>query len=172
MSSLALPLTRTSFFPQPEISRPVLKTWEARCLSRTMTSGEPCHVRYHQMPDIKIKRVYDTPDPHDGVRILVDRLWPRGLHKSDVHMEYWLKDVAPSPELRRWFGHDPANWNMFQIRYRQELMHGNADLSRLIHLAGQQNVTLLYAAHNTQCNHALILQDFLRKTVAKQKMHG
>ena len=68
----------------------------------------------HRVPDIRIKRVYAAAEPDDGVRILVDRLWPRGLHKSDVKMDLWLKDVAPSTELRQWFGHDPAHWEVFQ----------------------------------------------------------
>lgn len=115
--------------------------------------------------DIRIKRVYDPPATADGIRILVDRLWPRGLHKSDVPMDYWLKNVAPSPGLRRWFAHDPAHWNEFQISYRQELHHGNADLTRLCELAKKHRVTLLYAARDPLCNHALILQNFLRKNI-------
>lgn len=117
------------------------------------------------MSDIRIKRVYDPPTPDDGIRVLVDRLWPRGLRKSDVHMDYWLKEVAPSPELRRWFSHDPAHWAEFQISYRQELSQGCSELSQLSALAGKERLTLLYAAHNPHCNHALVLQDFLRETV-------
>lgn len=115
----------------------------------------------HRMPEIRIKRVYDAAAPDDGVRVLVDRLWPRGLHKSDVKMDLWLKDVAPSTELRRWFGHDPAHWNEFQTRYRQELSHGNADVSQLMTLTKDNRVTLLYAAHDVLHNHALVLQAFL-----------
>ena len=85
----------------------------------------------HRVPDIRIKRVYAEQEPDDGIRILVDRLWPRGLHKSDVKMDLWLKDVAPSPELRHWFGHDPAHWDVFQARYRQELSQPNAALERM-----------------------------------------
>ncbi|WP_254604865.1 DUF488 domain-containing protein [Acetobacter syzygii] len=121
-----------------------------------------------RLPDIVIKRVYDPYDVTDGIRILVDRLWPRGLHKSDVKMDYWLKNVAPSPELRHWFAHDPAHWDEFQINYRHELLHGNADLSRLIEIASQHKVTLLYAARNPLCNHALVLQKFLTDTLSKK----
>ncbi|KAB8123114.1 DUF488 domain-containing protein [Komagataeibacter medellinensis] len=123
------------------------------------------------MSDIRIKRIYDPPTPDDGIRVLVDRLWPRGLRKSDVSMDYWLKDVAPSTELRRWFGHDPAHWAAFQISYRQELSRGSVELSQLSALADKERVTLLYAAHDPHCNHALVLQDFLRKNTSKQAQH-
>ncbi|NHN93833.1 DUF488 domain-containing protein [Acetobacter sicerae] len=115
----------------------------------------------HAAADVKLKRVYDAPAPDDGLRVLVDRLWPRGLHKSDVKMDLWLKDVAPSPDLRHWFGHDPAHWDEFRLRYRQELSNGNAEIARLAELARKGRVTLLYAAHDPLHNHALVLRDFL-----------
>lgn len=121
----------------------------------------------HRVPDIRIKRVYAEQEPDDGIRILVDRLWPRGLHKSDVKMDLWLKDVAPSPELRHWFGHDPAHWDVFQARYRQELLQPNAALERMITLMKNNTLTLLYAAHDTEHNHARVLMDYLQHLPAQ-----
>ena len=121
----------------------------------------------HHVPDIRIKRVYAEQEPNDGIRILVDRLWPRGLHKSDVKMDLWLKDVAPSPELRHWFGHDPAHWDVFQARYQQELSQPNAELERMITLMKNNTLTLLYAAHDTEHNHARVLMDYLKHLPAQ-----
>ncbi|MFW7268663.1 DUF488 domain-containing protein [Gluconacetobacter sp. Hr-1-5] len=114
------------------------------------------------LPDVRIRRVYEAPEAGDGVRVLVDRLWPRGMRKADLPMDLWLKDAAPSPALRRWFGHDPARWAAFQERYRQELAAGNADIAKLVDLARHGTLTLLYAAHDQAHNHALVLRDFLR----------
>ena len=111
--------------------------------------------------DVRIKRVYDLPSEIDGVRVLVDRLWPRGLHKSDVKMDYWLKNAAPSSDLRHWFDHDPAHWDEFKLRYRDELSEGNSDIKKLENLMKQGRITLLYAAHDPLHNHALVLQKFL-----------
>lgn len=119
-------------------------------------------VEKSHVPEIGLKRVYDAPEHGDGVRVLVDRLWPRGMRKEDLKMDLWLKDVAPSPDLRHWFGHDPGRWAEFQIRYRQELNAGNPEIARLMALAGKEKVTLLYAAHDLAHNHALVLRDFLR----------
>lgn len=115
----------------------------------------------HDIPDVRLKRVYDAAAPDDGLRVLVDRLWPRGLRKTDMKMDLWLKDVAPSPNLRQWFGHDPAHWDEFRLRYRQELSSGNAEIARLVEFARKGRVTLLYAAHDPLHNHALVLRDFL-----------
>ncbi|WP_246376935.1 DUF488 domain-containing protein [Gluconacetobacter aggeris] len=119
-------------------------------------------VERSHMSEIGLKRVYDAPEPGDGVRVLVDRLWPRGVRKEDLKMDLWLKDVAPSPDLRHWFGHDPARWAAFQVRYRQELDAGNPEIAQLAALADKEKVTLLYAAHDLAHNHALVLRDFLR----------
>ena len=116
------------------------------------------------LSEIGLKRAYDAAEPGDGVRVLVDRLWPRGVRKNDLKMDLWLKDVAPSPDLRHWFGHDPARWTEFQIRYRQELNVGNPEVAKLVELAAREKVTLLYAAHDLTHNHALVLRDFLRRT--------
>lgn len=119
-------------------------------------------VRDDHRSEIGLKRVYDAPEPGDGVRVLVDRRWPRGVRKDALKMDLWLKDVAPSPDLRHWFGHDPARWEEFQARYRRELQAGNPEIAQLEALAGREKVTLLYAAHDLAHNHALVLRDFLR----------
>jgi uncharacterized protein YeaO (DUF488 family) len=112
--------------------------------------------------EIRIKRVYDPPDDTDGTRVLVDRLWPRGLRKADAALTLWLKEIAPSPELRKWFGHDSARWAEFGRRYRTEL-RGNADaVARLANVSKHGPLTLLYAAHDTAHNHALVLAAYLR----------
>jgi len=110
---------------------------------------------------IRIKRVYDPPDVSDGTRILVDRLWPRGLSKEKAALSCWLKDIAPSPGLRAWFGHDPTRYDEFADRYRAELAGNKAEVARLKDLAKQNPVTLLYAAHDEDHNHALVLSEYL-----------
>jgi uncharacterized protein YeaO (DUF488 family) len=110
---------------------------------------------------IKIKRIYEEPTPNDGRRILVDRLWPRGLTKEKARVDWWLKEIAPSNELRRWFGHDPARWAEFKARYRDELKSQGALLDELRSLAVKESVTLLYAAKDEEHNNALLLRDLL-----------
>ncbi|GAA4475225.1 DUF488 domain-containing protein [Gluconacetobacter asukensis] len=119
------------------------------------------------LPDVRTRRVYEAPEPGDGVRVLVDRLWPRGMRKADLPMDLWLKDAAPSPDLRRWFGHDPARWEAFEDRYRQELAAGNADVTKLVDLARHGTLTLLYAARDPAHHHALVLQGFVRAAVSR-----
>ena len=110
---------------------------------------------------IQIKRAYDAPSRHDGFRILVERLWPRGLTKARVAVDLWLKDVAPSPELRKWFGHDPAKWKQFEQRYWKEL-HAQTEAVALIRQRIKQGtVTLVYAARDEEHNGALALKKFL-----------
>lgn len=111
--------------------------------------------------EIRIKRVYDPPQESDGVRILVDRLWPRGLRKERAAITRWLKDIAPSSELRKWFGHDPARWAEFSRRYRSELARNHDAIAKLAELSKGDPVTLLYAAHDTEHNHALVLADYI-----------
>jgi uncharacterized protein YeaO (DUF488 family) len=113
------------------------------------------------MAVIKIKRVYEEPKPSDGRRILVDRLWPRGLSKEKAQVDWWLKEMAPSSELRRWFGHDPGRWAEFKVRYREELKSQDALLDELRSLAAKESVTLLYAAKDEEHNNALVLKDLL-----------
>ena len=110
----------------------------------------------------QIKRIYEPVKPSDGIRVLIDRLWPRGVKKSTAHLDYWMKDVAPSPRLRLWFGHRPERFAEFGKRYKKEL-NGNPELAELRKLGRSALVTLLYGARDPQVNHALVLQSVLRK---------
>lgn len=110
---------------------------------------------------LHLKRVYDPPSPEDGQRILVERLWPRGLTKAKAAVDLWLKDVAPSPELRKWFAHDPAKWDEFKKRYWKELQARPEAVDPLRKAARDGAVTLVYAAHDQEHNGALALQEFL-----------
>ncbi|WP_240099657.1 DUF488 domain-containing protein [Thermomonas flagellata] len=113
--------------------------------------------------NVAIKRAYAPPEPGDGMRILVDRLWPRGLRKQAAHIDLWLKEVAPSTALRQWFAHDPAKWGEFRRRYLAELQAGAAAeaLQTLRAHARQRPLTLLYAAHDEAHNQAVVLRDLL-----------
>lgn len=111
--------------------------------------------------DIRIKRAYLAPSPHDGVRVLVDRLWPRGVRKSDAAIDRWVKDIAPSTELRRWFGHDPARWDEFERRYSVELSKDADLLNELRDIAKKGTLTLVYSAHDEAHNQAVVLRDVL-----------
>ncbi len=112
---------------------------------------------------IQIKRVYEPPSPRDGKRFLVERLWPRGMKKENLHAEAWLKEIAPSNDLRRWFAHDPVKWEEFQKRYRAELHSHPEALQPLLNAASRGNVTLLYSAHDQQHNNAIVLKAYLEK---------
>jgi uncharacterized protein YeaO (DUF488 family) len=109
---------------------------------------------------IFLKRAYELPAKTDGMRVLVDRLWPRGLAKIKAKIDLWLKDVAPSTELRKWFGHDPEKWPEFQKKYRAELK-GNPALSELRALSRQGDITLIYAAKDELHNEAVVLKRIL-----------
>lgn len=113
------------------------------------------------MVELRIKRVYEPPAPGDGKRILVDRLWPRGLKRETARIDDWIKDAAPSHELRRWFAHDPAKWDEFRRRYIAELRHNDAlaELRRMARSADK--VTLLFAAKDCAHNNAVVLRDVL-----------
>jgi uncharacterized protein YeaO (DUF488 family) len=111
---------------------------------------------------IRIKRVYRESDDADGKRILVDRLWPRGLTKEKAKVDLWLKDIAPSTELRKWFSHDPAKWAEFQSRYHQELKSKGDQIATLEEEIKRGPVTLLYGAKDEQHNEAVVLQALLR----------
>ena len=113
------------------------------------------------VPMIRVKRVYDPPGPEDGTRILVDRLWPRGIAKSAATWTYWMKEVAPSSELRRWFGHDPQKWRTFLLRYREELSEKSSDVAGLLALVGSGTITLLHAAREERYNNAVVLKEYL-----------
>ena len=110
---------------------------------------------------VQIKRVYEPADPADGARFLVERLWPRGIKKEALKIQAWLKDVAPSTELRQWFSHDPAKWTEFQRRYRTELKQNPESWAPLVTAARNGTVTLLYSAHDATHNNALALKKFL-----------
>jgi uncharacterized protein YeaO (DUF488 family) len=115
---------------------------------------------------LKLKRVYEEPSVGDGYRVLVERLWPRGMTKERAAVDLWLKDIAPGPELRKWFGHDPARWKEFQKRYRAELM-GKGELVDLIRRKSRGGtVTFVYAARDTERNSAIVLKAFAEKTPA------
>lgn len=111
--------------------------------------------------DVQLKRVYEKPDPKDGFRILVDRLWPRGLTKEKAAVDLWLKDIAPSTELRKWFAHDPEKWKEFQKRYLKELKENKEVVAALKEHLKKEQVTLLYAAKDEAHNEALVLKDFI-----------
>lgn len=110
---------------------------------------------------ITLKRAYDPPDDGDGLRVLVDRLWPRGLEKRRAAIDEWLKDAAPSPALRKWFGHDPARWVEFQRRYHEELDE-NPAVGQIRDMAKKHKITLIYGARDEEHNHALVLLDHLK----------
>ena len=111
---------------------------------------------------IELKRAYDAAAPGDGRRFLVERLWPRGVRKAELPLDGWLKDVAPSPELRRWFGHQPRRWKSFQQRYLGELRRYPDALAPLLDAARHGPVTLVYGARDTERNAAVVLREHLR----------
>jgi uncharacterized protein YeaO (DUF488 family) len=111
--------------------------------------------------NIRIKRVYEEADKNDGKRVLVDRLWPRGLTKEKAKVDLWLKDVAPSTELRKWFAHDPARWPEFKTRYREELKKNKEQVSLLEKEVAKGPVTLVYGARDQEHNEAVVLQELL-----------
>lgn len=111
---------------------------------------------------VSIKRAYEHPESTDGKRVLVDRLWPRGIAKEEVKIDLWLKDVAPSTELRKWFGHDPEKWPEFQRKYRAELKDSPA-LAELKKLSRKGKVTLIYAANDENHNNAVVLRSIISR---------
>jgi uncharacterized protein YeaO (DUF488 family) len=112
---------------------------------------------------IQLKRVYEKPSRSDGLRILVDRLWPRGLSKERAAVKLWLKEVAPSTDLRKWFNHDPARWKQVQARYRKELAGKKDALKVLKQKAKEHTITLVYAARDEEHNEALVLKRLLER---------
>lgn len=110
---------------------------------------------------IRIKRAYEDPAPDDGRRILVDRLWPRGLKKEEAAIEIWMKAIAPSTELRKWYGHDPVRWDEFQRRYRKELEEHGEAIEKLLAICRSSDVTLLYSAKTHDLNNAVALREYL-----------
>lgn len=113
---------------------------------------------------IAIKRIYDKLEPDDGYRVLVDRLWPRGITKEEACLDCWAKELAPSPNLRQWFNHQLDKWDEFKALYWQELQNNRVELKEFKDaVKGQSKLTLLYAAKDSEHNHALILEKYLRK---------
>ena len=117
---------------------------------------------------IRIKRVYETPETSDGTRILVDRLWPRGLSKERAALDDWMKDIAPSDELRKWFAHDSGKWSEFRAAYLEELKAHHDTLERLAKLARRGTVTLLFAARNEKHNNAAVIRERLQRMTKKR----
>lgn len=112
---------------------------------------------------IQLKRVYDNPVRTDGRRVLVDRVWPRGLTKRAAKIDNWLKEIAPSTQLRKWFRHDPARWNEFKKRYAAELKNQRAQIERLAHEARKRTITLLFGAKDTEHNNAVALKEYIER---------
>src|SRR5262249_3304818 len=110
---------------------------------------------------IKLKRAYQPPAADDGARILLDRLWPRGVTKSDAAINEWMKEIAPSTELRKWFGHDPSRWQEFRRRYQSEIQRHPEQFDRLRKLAQHGRITLVFSAHDEAHNDAVVLKDLL-----------
>ncbi|HWK37980.1 MAG TPA: DUF488 domain-containing protein [Hyphomicrobium sp.] len=113
---------------------------------------------------VSIKRAYDAPARGDGMRVLVDALWPRGVRKDDAKIDVWLKEIAPSTELRSWFHHDPERWAEFRSRYRSELSKNADAVAELKHLARRGHLTLVYAARDVEHNNAVVLQGLLNRS--------
>lgn len=118
---------------------------------------------------ITLKRVYDPVTSTDGVRFLVERLWPRGVKKTALRIDAWLKDVAPSGELRRWFGHDPEKWSEFRRRYYDELRASADALEPILKAAQRGQVTLMYSSHDTEHNNAVALKEYLDARKGKKR---
>jgi uncharacterized protein YeaO (DUF488 family) len=117
---------------------------------------------------IRLKRAYEPAASDDGQRFLVDRVWPRGVSKDELDIDGWSKEVAPSTELRKWFGHDPARWNEFRRRYREELLAHKEALEPLLQAARRGTLTLVYGARDTEHNQAVVLKQLLDEKVAGQ----
>jgi uncharacterized protein YeaO (DUF488 family) len=116
---------------------------------------------------IKLKRAYEPVSRGDGVRFLVERLWPRGISKEKLQIDGWLKDAGPSTELRKWFGHDPDKWNEFRRRYRRELDARAEAWQPIVAAARRGTVTLIYSSHDTRHNNAVALQQYLQPKVRR-----
>jgi uncharacterized protein YeaO (DUF488 family) len=113
------------------------------------------------MGRVQVKRIYEPAARSDGFRVLVDRLWPRGVAKEHAALDLWMKEIAPSTELRRWFGHDPKRWRQFKARYRSELHEHESELAQLRSRARKGTVTLLFGARDAEHNEAVVLKEIL-----------
>jgi uncharacterized protein YeaO (DUF488 family) len=112
---------------------------------------------------VQVKRVYDRASRNDGYRVLVDRVWPRGIRKEEAELDEWLKDIAPSTDLRKWFGHDPDKWKEFRNRYFEELSDKKSQVQKLRSLAKERRITLLYGARDGEHNNAVALKDYIER---------
>lgn len=112
--------------------------------------------------NIDVKRVYEQPGKNEGIRVLVDRVWPRGIKKEHAGIDLWLRDIAPSTALRKWFAHDAEKWPAFKTRYFKELQHNGAAVAQLLALTRKGKVTLVYGAKNTEFNNAVALREYIR----------
>ena len=112
--------------------------------------------------DVRVKRVYEEPDPGDGYRVLIDHIWPRGVSRERAHLDDWARDLAPSDDLRRWFSHDPAKFDEFRARYVAELADQRARVVELARRARTGPVTIVYAARDQEHNNAVVLAELLR----------
>jgi uncharacterized protein YeaO (DUF488 family) len=124
-------------------------------------NSQVIEVELRMKHELKLKRVYEKPEKADGIRILVDRLWPRGLTKEKAALDLWLKEVAPSTELRKWFGHDPKKWRSFRARYQSELKRHPDEVKLIKNKASEGTVTLLYGARDQEHNEAIVLKQLL-----------
>ena len=118
---------------------------------------------------LKLKRVYEPAASSDGIRFLVERLWPRGVKKTALQVDAWLKDVGPSTTLRRWFSHDPGKWNEFRRRYFRELEANAEAVDPILKAARRGRVTLVYSSHDTEHNNAVALKDYLESRIGKKR---
>lgn len=121
---------------------------------------------------VSVKRVYEPAQAADGRRFLVERLWPRGVRKESLRLDGWLKEVAPSTELRKWFSHDPAKWTEFRWRYFAELDAQFDAVQPLLEAARQGKVTLLYSSHDQRHNNAVALEEYLERKLSRVRSHG
>lgn len=121
---------------------------------------------------IQLKRVYDDAGPHDGERFLVERLWPRGIRKTELRIDGWERDVAPSTELRKWFSHDPNKWDEFQRRYFEQLDTRPESWEPILEAAQHKTITLLYSSHDTEHNNAVALRSYLERKLAHTGKHA
>ena len=116
-----------------------------------------------------VKRVYEKPSADDGSRILVDRLWPRGIKREDAKIDLWLKEIAPSTELRKWFNHDPGKWEEFKQKYFEELKSNAAAVGQILELSGNKTVTILYSAKEERFNNAVALKEYIEHYISPER---
>jgi uncharacterized protein YeaO (DUF488 family) len=120
---------------------------------------------------LKVKRAYDAPENADGFRVLVDRIWPRGLTKTSARIDLWLKDIAPSAALRKWFGHDPTKWPEFRKRYFRELDEKPEAIAELENLLSKRRVTFVFSARDNEHNNAIALKDYVESKSRRKKVN-